>query len=218
MVHNRDSSWSLGNRLLGVVDMDVTLKKISPVLEKDIPYFQPEPPSQPPQRSEMSRPMYHKAMLAEFWKYIDQFRLLYMERCREIEKFPRHSDRAVALNSLIEELDRLERWYKPYIQYASCHEKRGPSPLTVTDCTPRILISKAVREETIKKYKHRCAYCGKKGDKTKGPDGASWHIDHIIPHSWGGPHDSSNFALSCRRCNLSKHNMWWHPAWRPKHA
>jgi len=34
--------------VLGVVDMDVTLKKISPVLEKDIPYFQPEPPSQPP--------------------------------------------------------------------------------------------------------------------------------------------------------------------------
>lgn len=60
-------------------------------------------------------------------------------------------------------------------------------------------ISKSDREYIIKKYKYQCAYCGKKGDKTHGPDGATWQIDHIIPYSWEGATERGNFALACRR-------------------
>jgi len=72
-------------------------------------------------------------------------------------------------------------------------------------------ISKADREYVIRKYKHRCAYCGMVGDKTIGPDGASWQIDHIIPYSWDGVTERGNFALACRRCNCKKHDKWWCP-------
>lgn len=38
------------------------------------------------------------------------------------------------------------------------------------------------------------------------PDGATWHIDHVIPKSRysGSPYDLSNIVLSCTKCNLSK--------------
>lgn len=43
-----------------------------------------------------------------------------------------------------------------------------------------------------------CWYCGNKFN------GASIHLDHIIPISVGGPDDESNIALSCGFCNMAK--------------
>ena len=44
----------------------------------------------------------------------------------------------------------------------------------------------------------RCAYCCK--DLRALP----YHIDHIIPHSRGGPNTLANYAIACIRCNVTK--------------
>jgi hypothetical protein len=104
------------------------------------------------------------------------------------------------LFSTLEELDRLDGHFEDVIRYMESAGK----------CRNEY-ISKIDREYIIKKYKHRCAYCGKKGDKTQGPDGVSWQLDHIIPYSWGGATERNNLALSCRKCNCTKHDKWWFP-------
>ncbi len=211
MGRKRSSSWCLGNRIFGIVDMDIALKRLSPALEKNMPYFQPEPPRPIPRRSEMSGPEYHKAMLDEFWKYVRQAGDLLKERSAVMGNVPARE--AVGfVNQVLTEYDRLELQYRPFIRYGMHHRKRLPNKLTAVDVSERLPVSKIDREYVIKKYNYQCAYCGKTGDETAGPDGASWHIDHIIPHSWGGEHDRNNFALSCRSCNLSKSNRWWHPS------
>lgn len=34
--------------------------------------------------------------------------------------------------------------------------------------------------------------------------GATFHVEHVIPQSAGGSHDGSNLALACPSCNLHK--------------
>ena len=50
---------------------------------------------------------------------------------------------------------------------------------------------------------HRCEYC-------HAPDAIfnfPFEVDHIIPPSHGGTDEESNFALSCRGCNVHKHGF-----------
>ncbi len=49
-----------------------------------------------------------------------------------------------------------------------------------------------------------CFYCKKSGSSAKGPDGRTWHVDHIYPHVDGGDDQPDNKALACATCNLSK--------------
>lgn len=50
----------------------------------------------------------------------------------------------------------------------------------------------------------RCHHCRRKGDSQVGPDGRSWHIDHLIPVAAGGTNEPANLALSCAGCNMSR--------------
>lgn len=43
-----------------------------------------------------------------------------------------------------------------------------------------------------------CGICGRPADA------ASWHLDHIVPLSRGGPHSYANTQVSHPFCNLSK--------------
>jgi HNH endonuclease len=47
---------------------------------------------------------------------------------------------------------------------------------------------------------HRCEYCG----MHQSLQGATFHVEHIIPKSRGGPSDLMNLALACVSCNLHK--------------
>lgn len=47
----------------------------------------------------------------------------------------------------------------------------------------------------MKRYKHRCVYCGEKKPLT---------MDHIIPLSKGGQHTKENIVPACRSCNSAK--------------
>ncbi|MFN9435835.1 MAG: HNH endonuclease [Planctomycetota bacterium] len=47
---------------------------------------------------------------------------------------------------------------------------------------------------------NRCEYCR----THQSLQGATFHLEHVIPRSKGGLHVSSNLALACPSCNLHK--------------
>lgn len=49
-----------------------------------------------------------------------------------------------------------------------------------------------------------CSYCGLTGDRDTGPDGKTWHIDHIIPISKTGTNELDNLCKACATCNVKK--------------
>lgn len=65
-------------------------------------------------------------------------------------------------------------------------------------------IPKTLRQKIIERDMRICAYCGKSGNATHGPDGEHWHIDHVLPVSAGGMNEESNLTLACASCNLRK--------------
>ena len=47
---------------------------------------------------------------------------------------------------------------------------------------------------------HRCAYCGRAPWKSR----TRFEIDHVVPHSKGGPSNVGNLVWACRPCNQAK--------------
>lgn len=56
----------------------------------------------------------------------------------------------------------------------------------------------------LKKYKYRCAYCGKKFDLFDRPT-----RDHIIPLTKGGDNIKENIVPACQSCNSKKYDKIW---------
>jgi 5-methylcytosine-specific restriction endonuclease McrA len=48
--------------------------------------------------------------------------------------------------------------------------------------------------------RRRCEYCG----MHQTLQGATFHVEHIVPSSRGGPSTEDNLALACPTCNLHK--------------
>jgi 5-methylcytosine-specific restriction endonuclease McrA len=46
----------------------------------------------------------------------------------------------------------------------------------------------------------RCEYCG----LAQAGQEATFHIEHVVPRSAGGPTDEANLALACVGCSLRK--------------
>lgn len=57
-------------------------------------------------------------------------------------------------------------------------------------------IATAVRERAA----HRCQYCR----MHQSLQGATFHVEHIIPRARGGTDELANLALACPSCNLHK--------------
>jgi hypothetical protein len=51
-----------------------------------------------------------------------------------------------------------------------------------------------------KRAEQRCEYCR----MHQAIQGATFHVEHIVPQSHGGSSDPDNLALSCPSCNLHK--------------
>lgn len=49
-----------------------------------------------------------------------------------------------------------------------------------------------------------CSYCRKSGTPEVGPDGRTWHMDHLYAESLGGDDNQDNLVLACATCNISK--------------
>lgn len=63
------------------------------------------------------------------------------------------------------------------------------------------------RTQVIERDERTCGYCFRVGSTKNGPDGSTWHIDHIIPVADDGPTEMDNLVLACRTCNQSKGAM-----------
>ena len=62
--------------------------------------------------------------------------------------------------------------------------------------------SAVLGEQVINRAGRRCEYCR----MHQALQGATFHIEHIIPQSQGGTTESANLALACPSCNLKKSN------------
>lgn len=61
-------------------------------------------------------------------------------------------------------------------------------------------IDPIIRTECKDKFGGHCAYCGIQL-------GSSFHVDHVIPYSGGGPDDIMNFFPACKYCNTLKNAL-----------
>ena len=66
----------------------------------------------------------------------------------------------------------------------------------------RTHIPRGMRHEVFKRDDYRCVECG----ATKS-DGATLHVDHIVPVAKGGTDELSNLQTLCSDCNLNKNDM-----------
>ena len=60
-------------------------------------------------------------------------------------------------------------------------------------------VGKKLRFEILKRDEFKCRYCGRSQ-----ADGATIHVDHVIPVATGGRNDPENLVTACADCNLGK--------------
>lgn len=75
-------------------------------------------------------------------------------------------------------------------------------PLSKKQKRARTNIPRGLRKEVFKRDGNRCVQCGAKKE-----DGATLHVDHIIPVSKGGTDELDNLQTLCSDCNLNKSNL-----------
>jgi hypothetical protein len=78
---------------------------------------------------------------------------------------------------------------------------------TITRIHPRSNPKPVSRKTFVARFNATCVYCKGTGTETKGPDGKSWHRDHVYPKHHGGADNLTNLVLSCATCNMRKHTM-----------
>jgi hypothetical protein len=61
-------------------------------------------------------------------------------------------------------------------------------------------ISGALRTSVVVRAANRCEYC----QLSQLGQEATFHVDHVVPLTCGGPADLSNLALACVGCSLHK--------------
>ena len=61
-------------------------------------------------------------------------------------------------------------------------------------------IAASLRDEVVLRAGGRCEYCG----LSQIGQEATFHIDHVVPRSAGGPTEGGNLALACVSCSLRK--------------
>ncbi len=80
----------------------------------------------------------------------------------------------------------------------------GPDPGRKEPGKVRSRIPQGLRREVLRQHNYTCAYCGRPGTETLGPDGKPWHVDHIVPLVEGGQTEPRNLVPACMTCNVRK--------------
>ena len=114
------------------------------------------------------------------------------------------SKRLIHLDEIIGMLYGLEKRYKEkYNSYGFvcdaqflCKVKKSTSKRRRTN------IPRGMRHEVFKRDNYTCVECGARKD-----DGATLHVDHIVPVSKGGSDELDNLQTLCSDCNLNKSDV-----------
>lgn len=61
-------------------------------------------------------------------------------------------------------------------------------------------VSLRLRDRVVRRAGNRCEYCRLAQSRQE----ATFHIDHVVPRSAGGPTTRDNLALACVSCSLRK--------------
>lgn len=85
----------------------------------------------------------------------------------------------------------------PCYEELASHETEPTGGESVT--VEREPIPPRLRFQVLQRDAFRCQYCGR---STR--DGATLHLDHVVPFSKGGPTSEDNLITACERCNLGK--------------
>lgn len=95
------------------------------------------------------------------------------------------------LPRLIEERAIVDRFYVVITPQKHSKKKRK-----------RTHVPRGMRREVFKRDNYTCCECG-----ARKSDGATLHVDHVIPVSKGGTDELDNLQTLCSDCNLNKSNM-----------
>jgi HNH endonuclease len=81
-----------------------------------------------------------------------------------------------------------------------CYERRAAVPEPGPPAsTSRDLIPPQLRFRVLQRDGFRCQYCGRSAR-----DGATLHLDHVVPVAAGGQTSEDNLITACETCNLGK--------------
>ena len=119
-------------------------------------------------------------------------------------EFGKAYDEAIAIIDAAVELGLLEVARRGVVaaqpRCSQCYERRAtapePSPSTRKTRDP---IPPQLRFRVLQRDGFRCQYCGRSAR-----DGATMHLDHVVPVAAGGETTEGNLITSCETCNLGK--------------
>lgn len=99
-------------------------------------------------------------------------------------------------NSECYDFESLKMYY-----YKSKKELKAKQSYEYRVKSERAKMTDSIRYDVLKRDGFKCQICG-----ASAQDGATLHVDHIIPVSKGGKTEMSNLQTLCDRCNLGKSN------------
>ena len=82
---------------------------------------------------------------------------------------------------------------------AQCYERRAAPERGTANSRIREAVPSQLRFRVFQRDAFRCQYCGRAAR-----DGATLHLDHIVPVAAGGETNEGNLITACETCNLGK--------------
>lgn len=95
-----------------------------------------------------------------------------------------------------------EGWNWPFLCPDCQYDKLRQSSSKVRPTSVREPVPPRIRFRVLQRDGFRCTYCGRSQQ-----DGATLHVDHVVPVSDGGSSDDGNLVAACDECNLGKGSM-----------
>lgn len=95
----------------------------------------------------------------------------------------------------IQDLDPIKKFIAAeFAEAARLKKDLSARPVHKIDSRSDPVVRQRVRDLTD----GRCVYC-------ESELGDEWHVDHMVPHSQGGPDNFTNYVPACKSCNTTKH-------------
>ena len=101
-------------------------------------------------------------------------------------------------------LEELLSYLRPTETDDAAHLPREPQRSPTTHRVSAVRTQSENRTKIGENFNWTCVYCHTPGSVDVGPDGRTWHLDHLYAESRGGDRGGDNMVLACATCNLKK--------------